>query len=174
MGKLEGVVKRQYRNPTFSGSFAGISGFLSNRKFKNKKAVTEELNKLREVSLHKPVRKKFKRRQTIVNFVNYQIQADLADVAKYKRENNGNTFILFIIDAFSRFLFTTPIKNKSGPVVAAGFKKFFQTNKHKIRYCQVDKGLEFYNKDVKEMWLKDQSAYIKKADANWPMIKNKD
>jgi len=31
-----------------------------------------------------------------------------------------------------------------------------------------------YNKDVKAMWLKDQAAYIKKADTNWPMIKDKD
>lgn len=28
-----------------------------------------------------------------------------------------------------------------------------------------------YNTDVKAMWSKDQQGYIKKADANWPKVK---
>ena len=152
MKKIQSQTRRQYRNAKLSGSFGGISGFLQNRKFKEKKAVTNELNKLNEVILHKPVRKNFKRRQTIVHFINFQMQGDLADMSKYKRENKGNKFILFIIDTFSRFLWTFPIKDKSGPVVAAAFKKFFQINKHPIRYIQFDRGLEAYNKHVLELF----------------------
>lgn len=38
----------------------------------------------------------------------------------------------------------------------------------------VDGKLYFnYNKKVKELWVKDQTALITKADANWPMIKDK-
>lgn len=38
----------------------------------------------------------------------------------------------------------------------------------------VDGKLYFnYNQKVKEMWVKDQPGLIKKADENWPMIKDK-
>ncbi|MDX2046872.1 MAG: YHS domain-containing (seleno)protein [Chitinophagaceae bacterium] len=30
-----------------------------------------------------------------------------------------------------------------------------------------------YNKDVRDIWNKGQSGYIKKADDNWPGVKNK-
>ena len=39
----------------------------------------------------------------------------------------------------------------------------------------VDGKLYFnYNKKVKELWVKDQPGLIRKADANWPMIKDKE
>jgi YHS domain-containing protein len=39
----------------------------------------------------------------------------------------------------------------------------------------VDGKLYFnYNKKVKELWVKDQPGLIQKADANWPMIKDKE
>jgi len=39
----------------------------------------------------------------------------------------------------------------------------------------VDGKLYFnYNKKVKELWVKDQTGLIQKADANWPMIKDKE
>jgi len=31
-----------------------------------------------------------------------------------------------------------------------------------------------YNQNVKGMWMKDQPALIRKADAQWPMLKNKE
>ena len=30
-----------------------------------------------------------------------------------------------------------------------------------------------YNQDVRKKWMKDQEGYIKKADEQWPMIKDK-
>lgn len=39
----------------------------------------------------------------------------------------------------------------------------------------VDGKLYFnYNKDVKQLWVKDQEGNIKKADENWPNIKDKE
>ena len=31
-----------------------------------------------------------------------------------------------------------------------------------------------YNREVKEMWVKDQLGFIRKADENWPKIKDKE
>ena len=39
----------------------------------------------------------------------------------------------------------------------------------------IDGKLYFnYNRKVKEMWWKDTKGFIEKADANWPVLKNKD
>jgi YHS domain-containing protein len=42
-------------------------------------------------------------------------------------------------------------------------------------YTIVNNKLYFnYNKDVKAAWMKNQTALIRKADANWPALKDKD
>lgn len=39
----------------------------------------------------------------------------------------------------------------------------------------IDNKLYFnYNRKVKELWSKDTNGYIKKANANWPELKNKE
>ena len=39
--------------------------------------------------------------------------ADLIDYRKYSRKNGGMKYILVIIDAFSRFAYTAPLKFKT-------------------------------------------------------------
>ena len=53
-------------------------------------------------TLHKPVRRRFKRRRVIVGGMNQQWQADLVDVARLKTYNDGTTFLLTVIDVFSK------------------------------------------------------------------------
>jgi transposase InsO family protein len=148
---ISSKIKRLYFNPSLSGSFSATSGFLKNRQFKNKDKVTKELQRIKEVYLHKPTRKKFKRRKIYVPFTKFQIAADLLDLSKYSRINKGNTFILIIIDAFSRFIWAYPIKNKSADSMTAAFTKFFKENGNDFRYLHVDQGLEFTNKKMKEL-----------------------
>jgi len=53
---------------------------------------------------------------------------------------------------------------------ASGYKAPTQSDAWAI----VDGKLYFnYSKKVKEMWEKDRSGYIEKANLNWPSIKNK-
>lgn len=82
---LANKVRRQYLNTRLSGSFAGLSGFLRNRKFSEAKAVQEELLRLRAFSLHKPIRKKFQTRSVLVHFANWQLVTDLIDYQRYSR-----------------------------------------------------------------------------------------
>lgn len=82
---LASKVRRQYFNQKLSGSYSGLSGFLRNRKFKDAKAVQEELLRLRAFSLHKPIRKKFQTRAVLVHFANFQLVTDLIDYQKYAR-----------------------------------------------------------------------------------------
>ena len=98
----------------------------------------------RAYTLHKPVKRRFPTRATLTSAPNVQYQADLMDMQKYKRQNNGNVYILVIIDVFSRKLFTFPLKNKCGKTVVTAFEKLFH-NKNIPMNLQTDDGREFFN-----------------------------
>lgn len=70
-------IRRQYLNPKFAGSFAGISTFLKNRKFKDSNEVTRELKKHPPYYIHAPSRKLFPRRRVVTIYPNFLWGADL-------------------------------------------------------------------------------------------------
>ena len=80
----------------------------------------------------------------------YQYQADLVNYSALKRDNLSFTFLLTIIDIFSRFALAIPIKSKKGPHVAAALEKAFKVMKPP-RKLQTDMGKEFYNSHVKRV-----------------------
>ena len=63
-------------------------------------------------SLQKKVKRRgFKRRRVIVQGIDYQWEADLADVQNLSKDNEGIKFLL-VIDVFSRFLWVRPLQDK--------------------------------------------------------------
>ena len=79
----------------------------------------EWLETQKSYTLHRRVRTKFRRRKVVTRRVCYQYQADLVDYSKLKRDNSGFTYVLTVIDCFSRFALALPIKRKNGVEVAA-------------------------------------------------------
>ena len=75
--------------------------------------------------------------------------ADLADMTAFKDYNDGYTFLLLVIDTFSKYGYLIPLKNKKGETVANALKDIFK--KRKPGKLWTDKGKEFYNKDVKDL-----------------------
>ena len=74
----------------------------------------------------------------------YQYQADLVDYSALKRDNHSYTFVLTIIDIFSRFALAIPIKSKKGSHVVAALERAFKVMKPP-RKLQTDMGKEFHN-----------------------------
>lgn len=107
-------------------------------------------------SMHGTLRKKFKRRKTLSKGLYYQMQMDLIDMSKYKRNNSNYTFILTAIDIFSRKAFAEPLKSKHARVVRDAIDKIF-SDYPKVKYLQTDLGNEFYGKEVKQ-YLKDKNV----------------
>ena len=104
--------------------------------------------------LHKPIIKKFKRRK--VNFGNEPNNiwsADLIDLKKLKKYNNGFQYIINIIDLYSRHAWSIPIKNKTGKSIIEAFDSIRGSKPKKL---WVDNGSEFYNKTFKN-WLNDNN-----------------
>ena len=75
--------------------------------------------------------------------------ADLADMTVFKDYNDGYTFLLLVIDIFSKYGWIIPLKNKKGETVANALKTIFKERKPEKLW--TDKGREFYNKDVKDL-----------------------
>lgn len=104
-------------------------------------------------TLHKQPRKNFRRRRVVVSGINHQWQADLVDMQMHSRHNDGYKYILMVIDCFSRKAWARALKNKTGKAVAAGFEDIFaeQSPPYKL---QSDKGKEFYNSRIAELFKK--------------------
>lgn len=75
--------------------------------------------------------------------------ADLVDMNGFAEENDGYKYLLTVIDVFSKYGWTIPLKNKTGLAVATALKKILKERKPRLMW--VDKGKEFYNKDVKQL-----------------------
>jgi hypothetical protein len=79
------------------------------------------------------------------------MQADLADVSRYAAKNDGVTFILVVIDVFTRQGFAETLTSKSGPSVAAAMSKILRRLPMAIHTMQTDRGSEFFNKNTKKV-----------------------
>ena len=111
--------------------------------------VSSWSNELAE-ELHKPIRKKFKKRRVYVKGVDKIWAADLVDMQAFSRNNKGYKYILMIIDVFSKYGWAIPLKTKTGLEVSEAFSKLWISTKPPERLW-VDKGKEFDNKPMKEL-----------------------
>lgn len=141
------ALREIYFNARHPASFGGIEK-LADATNIHPKNVQKWLSKQWTYTLHKPIRKNFKRRRYVTRGVNEQWQADLAEMQHYSRENHGMRYILFVIDIFSRYTYARPLKSKTGPDVAAALETIFQEANETPRYLQTDLGKEFYNQHV--------------------------
>jgi hypothetical protein len=109
-------------------------------------------------TLHKKVIRKFKRNRYVVHNMGILCEADLIDCQKIKDQNDSMTFILILIDVFSKKIWVEPLKNKSGPVVAEAFKKILARAPHFLR-LRSDKGLEFKCAPVQAVLKKNKIQF---------------
>lgn len=79
-------------------------------------------------------------------------QADLVDVSKFSKQNNGIKYLLTIIDVFSKFAWIVPLINKSAESIRNAFVTIFKIIKPKS--IQTDKGTEFFNKNLMSLLKK--------------------
>ena len=80
--------------------------------------------------MHRPARKNFERRSVSSYYNNDLWAADLVDMSNIKEDNHDITFLLNIIDIYSRFAWSIPLKNKKASTVLQAFKsiKIFPKN----------------------------------------------
>ncbi len=96
---------------------------------------------------------KYKRNRVMMCKKDVQFQADLVDMSAYSKENDNITFLLTCIDAFSKYAWAHPLKNKTGKEVTKAFKSILK-EKHVPQKLQTDKGTELFNKHFQQLMKK--------------------
>lgn len=94
--------------------------------------------------LHRPARRNYLRRRTIIKDFWDLYQADLAEMQTYARENKGYRYILVVINCYSKYLWTEPVKNKTGEVITKAMQTVLKQS-GQPRNLQTDQGKEFFN-----------------------------
>ena len=151
------ILNSIYYDPKQTGSYGG---FDSLRRASHSalgasgKEVKRWLSEQETYTLHKPVRYRFRRRRVVVGGINHQWQADLVDMSRLKRYNDGHTFILTVIDVFSKKAWSVPLKNKSASSLTAAFRRLLRNNDGPQK-MQTDKGKEFLNRQLQD-FLKEK------------------
>ena len=99
-------------------------------------------------SLHKPRRKKFKRRRIVVYYPYQIVEMDLIDMRNLSGNNRNFKYILLTIDLFSKKIWLRKMKTKSGSETADAIKSVFNDMERIPQTVIFDEGLEFYNQHV--------------------------
>ena len=94
-------------------------------------------------------KKIFPRRRIFSPAPNAIWAADLLDIHKYKKENKGNSFILVVVDLFSKKAWARPLMRKTGPLTAQALSDILVKSKVKnLSKIWTDDGKEFKNVNV--------------------------
>lgn len=101
--------------------------------------------------LHKPKRKNFKTIAVEVKEPNESWQADLVDMTHLKKWNKNNTFILTVIDTFSKFAYARALKSKNASDVRDAFEDILLNATTTPIHLQTDAGKEFFNSLFKKL-----------------------
>ena len=96
--------------------------------------------------LNKPITHKFKRKKTIVNYIDHIHSADLVDMKVYSKINKGYNYIFTNIDIFSKYAWAFPTKSKKIQDVKLCFQKIFK--ERKPDYLWTDKEPAFFSKEM--------------------------
>ncbi|KAK3931265.1 Putative uncharacterized transposon-derived protein, partial [Frankliniella fusca] len=111
-------------------------------------------------TLHKPARRRFPRNVTYADNIDESWQTDLTDFQSLKKDNDGFSYILCVIDVFSKFAWAVPIKDKSGPSIIKGFQTIFKTTDRRPTRLFSDKGKEYINKTFQKFLKENNITYI--------------
>ena len=84
--------------------------------------------------------------KTDVYYIDDIWSIDILDLKDYGPKNNrGYRYVLVIIDNFSKFGWTIPLKNKNAQTIKDSFENILTNSKRKPNLIESDRGKEFYN-----------------------------
>ena len=99
------------------------------------------------------VKKKFPRRRIIVHFPYQIFMGDLIEYTQsdFRHANSNFGYILVIIDCFTKKAYARPVKKKNKFAVSNALQSILNELGNYPNTLITDEGLEFYNKNVREI-----------------------
>ena len=94
----------------------------------------------------KAPKKNYITNKTDVYYIDDIWSLDILDLKDYGPENNrGYRYVLVTIDNFSKYGWTTPLKNKNAQTIKDSFENILISSKRSPNLIEIDRGKEFYN-----------------------------
>ena len=82
-------------------------------------------------TLYRPLRKRFSRNPYTVHNINNLWEIDISGLISLKKYNNNNyRYLLQVIYVFSKYLYSVPLRTKTGKEVAAALESIFRDPKY--------------------------------------------
>ena len=135
----------------FDKKTKGSGVTLANKSIPQNEQLAEEL--------HKPIIRKFKRREVYSAFKDHTWAADLADMQLISKFNKGFRFLFCVIDIYSKYAWVAPLKDKKDVSIVNLFQSILNKCNRKPNKFWVDKGSEFYNRSMKS-WLEKNDVQM--------------
>jgi len=153
------MLRRLYTDPAAASAFSSLHKLQqavrhapsSKKKKETPTQIKEWLETQDAFTLHRPLRKRFPRNPYTVNNIDDVWELDILDLSSLKKFNNNYRYLLQVIDVFSKYLHSVPLRTKTGKEVAAALESIFKDPKYTkpIRrrpvWVRTDKGKEFLN-----------------------------
>ena len=114
--------------------------------------------------MHKQVRKWFPRNPYTVTNTDDVWEMDLADLSSLAKYNDKFKYLLNVMDIFSWYAWSVPLKDKTCTSITSALKSLFQNRKSVT--IKSDKGTEFVNATVQQ--------YLKRQGVNFHTTHNPD
>ena len=149
------------KDPKYDGYQRGLASMVykvfdkktSGSSIKNENISTKELAE----ELHKPNIRKFNKRKVHSPFIDNIWGADLADMRLISKCSKGFSFLLCVIDVYSKYAWVIPLKDKKEITITNAFQNILDESNHKPNKIWVDKDSEFYNRSMKS-WLEKNTT----------------
>ena len=104
----------------------------------------------------KPPRNYYPTNKTDVYFIDDIWSLDILDLKDYGSENNrGYRYVLVVIDNFSKFGWTIPLKNKIAQTIKDSFENMLTNSNRKPNLIESDRGKEFCNNIFQDLLNKN-------------------
>ncbi|GFU57451.1 uncharacterized transposon-derived protein F54H12.3 [Trichonephila clavipes] len=165
-------LEKAYREPEQPGSFGGVEALFraTNGKFP-RKDIKKWLSGKDSYTLHKPIKKKFRKNRVFVNRMNKQFQADLVDMQSLTKFNDGYRFLLTCICVLSKYAWAVPLHDKNAKTIVSAFEQIFSERIPLKLQTDADEGVsELLGFEPGEIKGKVESPYIAEPNASFPLI----
>lgn len=162
--KYEKYLASLYYDPKHSGAYGGVEKLYravrKDGKFVlGRQKIRNWLLKQEDYAVHRETRSTFKRRRVVAPFVDYQWDVDTANMAYYKKGNDGYAYFVLAIDILSKFVWTLPLRTTTGQEMVKALSSIFATGR-KPTHLRSDPGSEFANQKVKDLLKKEDVTFF--------------
>ena len=104
----------------------------------------------------KPPKKNYDTNKTNVYHIDNVWSLDIIDLKDYGLENiRGYRYVLVIIENFSKYGWTVPLKNKNAQTIKDSFENILLGSERKSNLIESDRGKDFYNNIFQEFLNKN-------------------